>query len=247
MVGRRTAVSPSHVATLLLLLGSDFIRPTPPAATAVPIGLEPSVACVDFASGGYPGSSWTLPDCLTVWEEFIRSAPDGLRRRLSHVDVWRETAEELRRAGKPCLVASDPTSDGAGSSTIRHFATWIYAEQMGCDWVTPDWGKKRVDQGNSSSAGSPVIYCHRTATTTELDLTKPPEQIKAMQRCTVIDWLSYFQFGVPSVPWPHDQTLWVIQVREYGGMGHRRWGGGSNTPLSVVGNRFISWRVRGDM
>ncbi|CAM9250414.1 unnamed protein product, partial [Hapterophycus canaliculatus] len=194
----------------LLLLGSDFLRPTPLAATALPVGLVASKACVDFASGGFPGSAWTLPDCLMVWEEFISSAPEGLRRRLSHVDVWRETAEELRRAGSPCLVASDPTLDGAGSSTIRHFATWIYAEQMGCDWVTPDWGKKRVDQGNGT-AGSPVIYCHRTATTMELDSSKPPEEMKAMQRCTVIDWLSYFQFGEPSVPWPHEEVLRVVQ------------------------------------
>lgn len=214
MVAWWTATSPSHVgAFLLLVLGNDFLRQTPAAASAAgPVGLAPSEACAEFAPGAFPGSSWTLSDCMRVWKEFIESTPTGLRRRLPHVDAWKETSGEMRRAGKPCLVASDPTADGAGSSTIRHLATWIYAEQMGCDWVTPDWGKKRVDQGNSTT-GAPVMYCHRAATTSELDLTKPQEELKFMRRCTVVDWLSYFQFQEPSVPWPQDQKLRVVQVK----------------------------------
>lgn len=143
----------SGITAFLLALAA----PTPAAAqTQTPplvVGLEASEACVDFAeTGGYPGSSWGLEDCLEVWEHFRRSVPNGLQRRFPDIDLWRDTGAELRRVGSPCLVASNPTSDGAGSSTIRHLATWIYSEQMGCDWVTPDWGKRRV--ANSTA----VIY-----------------------------------------------------------------------------------------
>lgn len=192
--------------TLVFLLGSVFLRSTP--ATGQPSGIEASEACADFAPGGYPGSaSWTLDDCIEVWEHFALTVPNGLQRRLPHVDLWRDTSAELRREGSPCLVASNPTSDGAGSSTIRHLATWIYSEQMGCDWVTPDWGKKQVAGGN----GTAVMYCHRTATNQEMDLSKPAEELQSMRRCSVVDWLSYFQFDVPSVSLPESGTV-IVQV-----------------------------------
>lgn len=187
----------------VFLLGSVFLLSTP--AIGQPRGIEASEACVDFGPGGHPGSSWTLEDCIEVWENFALTVPNGLQKRLPHVDLWRETSAELRQAGSPCLVAPNPTSDGAGSSTIRHLAAWIYSEQMGCDWVTPDWGKKQVGGGN----GTAVMYCHRTATTEEMDLSKPAEELQSMRRCSVIDWLSYFQFDVPSVSLPESGTVFV--------------------------------------
>lgn len=174
--------------------------------------MEPSEACADFETteADYRGSAWTRDDCVEVWERFRRSVPSGLQRRLPDVDLWGDTGVRLRQAGAPCLVASRPTSDGAGSSTIRHLATWIYAEQMGCDWVTPDWGKRRVagQQGN----GTEVMYCHRTATSQELDLSRPLEELRAVRRCAVVDWLSFFQFSVPSVDVPEGTTFEYIEV-----------------------------------
>lgn len=164
--------------------------------------------CEDFWTGKYPGSAWTLDDCIDVWKRYARTVPLGLQGRLPHVDTWRQAASELRRVGSPCLVASDPTSDGAGSSTIRHIAAWVFAEDMGCDWVTPDWGKQHVDGGNGT-----VMYCHRTATTPELDLSKPNKDLQALRRCSVINWLAYFQFDVPSVNLPAIGRVKVIQVR----------------------------------
>lgn len=177
--------------------------------------MEPSEACVDFATGPYysSGSTWTHDDCVEVWERFRRSVPSGLQQRFPDVDLWGDAGVELRQAGSPCLAASKPTSDGAGSSTIRHLATWIYAEQMGCDWVTPDWGKRRVGQGN----GTAVMYCHRTATNLELDLSKPLKELQAVRRCSVIDWLSYFQFNIPSIQLPEGTTLKYIEVSVAGG------------------------------
>lgn len=198
-----------------LLVGIVLLRSSPAAGQpgrllGQPGGMEPSEACVDFATGSNSrGWSWTFNDCVEVWEHFRRSVPNGLQRRLPDVDLWGNTGVEMRRAGSPCLVASKPTSDGAGSSTIRHLATWIYARQMGCDWVTPDWGKKHVGaEGN----GTAVMYCHRTATNQEMDLSKPSEELQAMRRCSVIDWLSYFQFDVPSVDLPQGKKLEYIEV-----------------------------------
>lgn len=192
----------------LLLLHLVLLQPSPSAGLEANPVILPEAACADFAATGrYPGSSWTLDACIDVWKRFTASVPPGLQRRLLHADIWRPVASELRRVGSPCLVASEPTSDGAGSSTIRHVAAWIFAEEMGCDWATPDWGKDHVDGGNGT-----VMYCHRTATTDELDLSKPRAELNAMRRCSIVDWLAYFQFGVPSVDKPETGELKFIKV-----------------------------------
>ena len=107
-------------------------------------------ACRDFTTNSTGSSSsssaprstsWTHDDCVEVWGRFAGSVPLQMLARKPDVDMFRGTAAELRRNGTPCLATTTATSDGAGSSTIRHLATWIYAEQMGCDWVTPSWGK----------------------------------------------------------------------------------------------------------
>lgn len=191
-------------ALLALPLGLLLIRPLP--SYGKPNGLVlPEEACAEFAPGSSPGSSWALDTCLDVWSIFASTAPPGLQRGSSDVDTWRETANELRRVGSPCLVASAPAGDGAGSSTIRHLASWIFADEMGCDWVTPDWGKRHVEGGNGT-----VIYCHQ-ATTAE-ERTQDLERVRT-QRCSVVDWLAYFQFGIPSVDLPEDREVKVIQVR----------------------------------
>eukprot|EP00903_Cladosiphon_okamuranus_P019865 g18259.t1 len=171
-------------------------------ATGQPKAVEASKACADLATESpYRVSPWTFDDCMRVWRHFRTSVPRFLDRQVRDVDLWGDTGVELRKQGTPCLVASKPTSDGVGSSTIRHLATWIYSEQMGCDWVTPDWGKRHVGQGN----GTEVMYCHRAATKKDLDPSMTSWQ--GMQRCSVVDWLSYFQFNVPSVALPEGATL----------------------------------------
>ena len=119
---------------LVLPFGLLLFRSLPASGQATTITGEE--ACSDLRTGKYPGSAWTFDDCVDVWERYARTVPPGLQRRLPHVDKWKQAASELRRVGSPCLVASDPTSDGAGSSTVRHIATWIFAEEMGCDWVS---------------------------------------------------------------------------------------------------------------
>lgn len=168
----------------------------------------PLEACIDFAPEQSPGSPWSLYDCLEVWAEYADIIPLGQQPRLPFVDVWRETGAELSNAGTPCFAASLPGTDGVGSSTIRHLATWIFAEEMGCKWVTPDWGKRHVDGGNGT-----VVYCHRASTTREAEMALSKVELREQQRCAVVDWLAYFQFGVPSVGMPEGGTATVGLVR----------------------------------
>lgn len=191
-----------------LVLGYLLLETTQHATAWGKNRIEPAEACADFAPGtGYPESAWTLDDCIEVWTQFSETMPQGQHRRLPYVDTWRDTAIELRRAGSPCLAASNPSGDGAGSSTIRHLASWIFAEEMGCDWVTPDWGKRHVGGGNGT-----VMYCHRTATVQEMDNPDPSDG-QELHHCSVVDWLAYFQFDVPSVSLPDHGTVEVIQAR----------------------------------
>lgn len=190
-----------------------------PSSGQANLELQPEELCADFATKSYPGSimgynspgssfsSWTFETCLDVWKRFASTIPNGYQQRSPLVDTWRETASELRRAGSPCLVATDGKSDGAGSTTIRHLSAWVFAREMGCDWVTPGWGKKNLDRGNGTT-----MYCHRAATAEEMDLSKPTAELQALRRCALVDWLSYFQFGVPSVRLPEGGNMKIIQV-----------------------------------
>lgn len=201
-----------------VLVGALCLHSTP--GVGQPSGIEASEACADFAPGGYVGSSWTFEECIHVWENFTATLPSFFLHRLPHVDLWKDTGAELRRAGSPCLVASDPIFDGTGSTTIRHLATWIYSKQMGCDWVTPDWGKRHVSEGNGTAVA--VANCHRVATKQEManrkpmDLSKTADAALAENRCAVVDWLSYFQFDMPSVNLPENGTVFVeVSMRAF--------------------------------
>lgn len=201
-----TLPSPIH---LFLLLFRSAILSTAAAARGTANGnlVLPLEACIDFATGQFPDSPWTLGDCLEVWDEYADTIPPGLHPRLPFVDTWRATATQLRSAGSPCLAASNTGTDGVGSSAIRYLSAWIFAEEMDCDWVTPDWGKRHVAGGNGS-----VVYCHRAATIQEAGMPLTKIQMQDQQRCAVVDWISYFQFGAPSVGLPRNGTAKVIQA-----------------------------------
>lgn len=180
--------------------------------------VSPTEACVDFAENDLSGeSSWSLAVCVDVWTAWVDSIshafnrPDSINRK-----AWRQAAEELRRLGTPCLVEPQHSSDGVGSSWIRHVATWILAEEMGCDWVTPRWSKRPIGEDNSNNGTQ--LYCHATGTVEEMVPTKPAEELWPLRRCTVANWLAYFHFDVPSVPRPISGTFKVVQVRGHRGL-----------------------------
>ncbi|CAM9444778.1 unnamed protein product, partial [Ascophyllum nodosum] len=162
--------------------------------------------CRDFAGGSFGGKSWTLDDCVNVWEAFRKTIPTKLHIRPRDVDTWRTTADELRRAGSQCLLTSTSSSDGVGSSTIRHISTWILAEEMGCDWVTPEWGSDALKLNDKNGFKGEVVYCHSRANPLDRLKFTLEERIQERQ-CTVVDWLGYFNFGVSSSDLPDEGTI----------------------------------------
>lgn len=210
-----------HTAVFLCVFGRLSARTTSSAVNPINYTtnyiasnttVEPLEACRDFAIRDHSGLAWTLADCLEVWSEFVDTVPAEEQSRLRLVDVWRDTAMQLREEGKPCFASSKPTADGVGSSTIRLLASWVFAEEMGCDWVTPDWGKRHVDGGNGTSIG--IWYCHTTATLQERASSTPDKKPEHRPSCSVVDWLSYFQFGVSSVDMPEEGTTKRIGVSQ---------------------------------
>lgn len=175
-----------------------------------PKTIGPDEACVDFAAERSPGSAWTLTDCTDVWTQFASTVPTGLRRRFQYTDDLKGTATELRSAGTPCLASSRGGGDGVGSTTMRILSSWILADEMGCDWVTPSWGGHRVVGEN----GTTVLYCHMTLDREKQGLAnRPPSTLMEPKRCTVVDWLAYFQFSVPSVSLPEGAKIKQIEAR----------------------------------
>lgn len=175
-----------------------------------PITIGPDEACVDFVAEQPPESAWTLADCTGVWTQFTSTVPSGLRRRLRYTDSLKESATKLRRAGTPCLAQSHGGGDGVGSTTMRILSSWILADEMGCDWVTPDWGRRRVVGDN----GTTVLYCHMTLDREEAGLAnRSSSTLMELSHCTVVDWLAYFQFSVPSVSLPEGANIKEIQAR----------------------------------
>lgn len=201
---KRMRSSPSQIVWVLALgcLSTQVlvIKGRPPS-----VGVEE--VCADFADGK---SAWTMADCIEVWTQFTDSAPESLRRpkRLVLVDALKEPAAELRRAGTPCLAASKPHGDGVGSTTVRLIASWLLSKEMGCDWVTPDWGKPFVPGANGT-----VRYCHRTVDKSKMNLLNQTiTEQTALEHCWVVDWLSYFQFGASSVHLPEGANIKEIEA-----------------------------------
>ena len=158
--------------------------------------------CSDFADGHFAGLSWTFDECIEVWTAFRDNLPSSLAIRPPHVDLWKTTADELRREGKPCMLTSFLNSYsnahgvGVGSTTMKHLATWIFAEELGCDWVTPSWTSFSMTRKNETAA-----YCHwmtdKASRNASSVLEKP---------CVSVNWLAYFNLGVPSTDLPEGIT-----------------------------------------
>lgn len=97
--------------------------------------------------------------------------------------------------------------------TMRHLTTKVFAEEVGCDWLTPEWGMPVVGDGSGAS-----LYCHSAATYDEqqrgLDNNTTQEGVKAMvHRCSLTNWLEYFNFKMSSVEAPASSSFRVIEVK----------------------------------
>lgn len=91
---------------------------------------------------------------------------------------------------------------------MRILSEWIFSEELGCDWVTPEWKPHYVNGINGT-----VLYCHTTATTAELRNTSvSPLTVNEHNHCSVVDWLAYFQLNLPSVNLPKGEKIKAIEV-----------------------------------
>lgn len=157
--------------------------------------IEPEEACEEFASPAAP-LPWTLEDCIEVWNSWSGVQLPGLTSGYSDVDVFGATAEGLRRRGEPCVVQLTVDSDGAGSTSMRQLGAWMYAQEMGCTWITPYLKDLRFNKRNSET----TVYCHPTATLAELDKDVKTPVVERVRRCEYVSWLEYFRFDLPSLP-----------------------------------------------
>lgn len=143
-------------------------------------------ACQEFPTEGTVGSGWLLEDCIDVWRSWAMSLVKTTAFMKENRQFFFEVADRLRQQGTPCYVKAPNDVDGAGSRTMRYFATWVYAEEMGCDSLLPTGYRP-------GSATDDILYCHRSKYIKEED-----------QRCAAVDWLGYFNMSNHMKPFPED-------------------------------------------
>lgn len=182
-------------------------------------GISSEQACGEFVSTSAVVDfepSWTFDDCVAVWDIWAATVPVVLRPRYDIRDRLREIALELRKLGSPCVLEAASTLDGAGSCAVRTLSNWVLAEEIGCDLVTPEWG--RSIQG----ANGTVLYCHeRTPEANEkvdhsVGLNYFMENLdRPDMSCVVVNWLQFFRFDMVGCgPVPSTGSVKVIEVRK---------------------------------
>lgn len=96
--------------------------------------------------------------------------------------------------------------------TMRHLTTKIFAEEVGCDWLIPEWGMPAVGDGSGAS-----LYCHSAATYEEqqrgFDNTTREDLQAMVQRCSLTNWLEYFNFKMFSVEAPANSSFRIAEVK----------------------------------
>lgn len=193
----------------LFMLAFLFTCTRSTAQETVPIqrtSLEATAACRDFADSRFAGLlPWTLDICLNVWESYRYTIGGRYHVRPPQIDVWRETADVLRREGSPCLLTSFPTRDGVGSATIRHFSNWVLSREMGCDWITPEWGNLRHSDGTDD-----LVYCHSIASVVARANFTNRDDFLQNRKCTVVNWLLFFNLRIPSTDLPKGVLLKTV-------------------------------------
>ena len=182
---RRTLVTAISVAHFFMCCCSQTLElagggpPSDPQSVA-------QKACAEFDENVPLGSGWLLKDCIDVWIAWATTLRRGDRIRYADRDIFTEIAVEQRRRGAPCLLQSGKYNDGVGSSSIRDFATWVFAEEMGCDWV-----QGPVPLKNNGTS----LYCHTTTANSNfknLEAGQLPNESGA--RCSLNNWFGFFTY-----------------------------------------------------
>ena len=185
-------------------------------------------ACEDFDGDRLTADtqSWAWDDCIEVWEAWSHTIYTGTRggvvltehhdtldRGYPDRDVFQSLSTALRRQGTPCLVKGKVSYDGVGSSAIRHLSSWLYAKEMGCDWIAPDFNQGDVTE--LLDGGETALYCHRTEFVFKFNATAPLTEGKEKRRCVNVAWLHFFRMNHHSVRPPATGVTRVIEVWEH--------------------------------
>lgn len=166
--------------------------------------------------------------CLSHWWPVARCLILDEHSRLPRIHV-------TRPLGSPCLVEARVKSDGVGSATMRHLAAWIFAEDLGCDWVTPDWGIPPISAGEDHDGDKGAsMYCHTAATYAEeqewqrmqnssrgeimeghgqeQEWQEHIEMNAVGRRCSVVNWLDFFNLRSASVDLPANSSFRIVEA-----------------------------------
>lgn len=125
--------------------------------------------------------------CTDVWSTWKITAYDNQFDDLGYREIFNQTATELRQQGWPLMAESYAFSDGLGSTTLRHLVTWMFAEEMGCDWIKPRLlEKQKSDDGTD-------LYCHSTVAKLNHEIRVGPlSDYPSDTPCLVTNWPVYF-------------------------------------------------------
>lgn len=179
------------------------------------LSLTPFEVCSDFEpTPNSPPVTWGLLDCIEVWKKWGATIDETLHEGYPDPEILKDLSAVLRRRETPCTVREEKTLDGTGSSAMRHLASWLYAKQVGCDWVTPDFNqgdvKTLVDPANLDK--EETLYCHRTEFVFKFNVSIPLKEGKEARRCADVSWLHYFNLNQHSVPPLDGGVVKVITV-----------------------------------
>lgn len=166
----------------------------------------PFEACAEFASKGNQ-LTWTMAECMQVWSAWSETVPEWLHLGYPDRRLMKDVSVAMRERGQPCVVQARVRADGVGSEVTRHLAAWLYAKEIGCDWVTPDFGYE--DEAETGPEGG-TLYCHPSAAPEEFEGS--PEAEQNLESCELVDWLQYFNLDETSVPEP-DAVFHNVTVR----------------------------------
>lgn len=168
-----------------------------------------NTACANFSEDRQAFSGWRHVDCVDVWMAWTTTMPSYAYGPFPERDMLKAGAPKMRQQGSPCVVQSGAYGDGVGSSTIRHVASWMFADDVGCEWVTPIWNKRSA-HGDGSD-----LYCHDTSTVAqrmEIRLGNAKFDPRT-SRCSLHNWVAYFTFGSHSIKRPTNNSILVVEVR----------------------------------
>lgn len=205
--GISPAMSKMLAAICLLHLSGALSEPTgrrmplPEGGTLLEFGsYNEFSACQEFRAEDTVGSGWLLEDCIDVWRAWTLSLQKTTLVMKENRQFFFEVSDRLRRQGTPCYVEAPKDVDGAGSRTLRYLASWLYAEEVGCDCLLP--------VGYRPGSGTDdILYCHRSKYIKEEDY-----------RCAAVDWLGYFNMSNHMKPYPDDgRSTNTINVSEMSG------------------------------